>query len=221
MIELNKLKEIRKSLLIWQDARETTQEKEKYDMFGKVLDVIDQLEVAQQRITELEANHRKHAARLISDRVVLRERAETAEAELARRDAAAGEPFAYHYHYACVETSEGFQDWRYELSRECPPEWMVETGKIKDVKELFTAAQPSALPPEIVRNIDGLGFYKGQLIFAGDAGWYNRAIADAKALGCKAIKLPEFDGYKPHVVKELQAAFIQAVTKQGLTVEGD
>lgn len=36
-------------------------------------------------------------------------------------------PFAYSYRYAGCETCDGFQDWRWELSKEKPPEWMLET----------------------------------------------------------------------------------------------
>lgn len=50
-------------------------------------------------------------------------------------------PYAYSYNYAGCETCEGFQDWRKKLSRERPPEWMVETGKVTDLVELFTAPQ--------------------------------------------------------------------------------
>lgn len=56
-------------------------------------------------------------------------------------------PYAYSYNYAGCETREGFQDWRKELSRERPPEWMIETGKVTDLVELFTYPQkPVVLP---------------------------------------------------------------------------
>ncbi|WP_204773059.1 hypothetical protein [Escherichia coli] len=46
-------------------------------------------------------------------------------------------PVAYSYRYAGCETCEGFQDWRWELSKEKPPEWMLETGKVTNLVELF------------------------------------------------------------------------------------
>lgn len=46
-------------------------------------------------------------------------------------------PFAYSYRYAGCETCEGFQNWRWELSKERPPEWMMETGKVTNLVELF------------------------------------------------------------------------------------
>lgn len=59
-------------------------------------------------------------------------------------------PYAYSYNYAGCETCEGFQDWRKELSRERPPEWMVETGKVTDLVELFTTPQkPVVLPVRV------------------------------------------------------------------------
>lgn len=46
-------------------------------------------------------------------------------------------PVAYSYRYAGCETCDGFQDWRWELSKEKPPEWMLETGKVTNLVELF------------------------------------------------------------------------------------
>lgn len=63
------------------------------------------------------------------------------EAELAKLKGDAV-PFAFSYNYAGCETCEGFRDWRKELSKERPPEWMLETGKVTDLVELFTHAQP-------------------------------------------------------------------------------
>lgn len=57
-------------------------------------------------------------------------------------DNAAVKPFAYAYRYAGCETSDGFQDWREELSRERPADWMIETGKVTDLQELHIAASP-------------------------------------------------------------------------------
>ncbi|MGH8810377.1 MAG: hypothetical protein ACREXO_00140 [Advenella sp.] len=82
-------------------------------------------------------------------------------------------PYAYSYNYAGCETCEGFQDWRKELSRERPPEWMIETGKVTDLVELFTAQQKPVVPMAL------------------------------------------FDGYQPHIVRELQAAFKAAIEAAG------
>ena len=46
-------------------------------------------------------------------------------------------PVAYSYRYAGCETCEGFQDWRWELSKEKPPGWMLETEKVTNLVELF------------------------------------------------------------------------------------
>ncbi|WP_211046712.1 hypothetical protein [Pectobacterium versatile] len=53
-------------------------------------------------------------------------------------------PYAYAYQYAGCETCEGFQDWRSKLSKERPPEWMLEDGKVTDLIELFARAVPPA-----------------------------------------------------------------------------
>ncbi|CAM3715818.1 hypothetical protein BS639_17040 [Rouxiella silvae] len=78
-----------------------------------------------------------------------RQCAQKAEAELAKPKGDAV-PVAYLYQYAGCETCEGFRDWREELSRERPPEWMIKTGKVTGLVELFTHAQPVpvvVLPP--------------------------------------------------------------------------
>ncbi|QHJ79478.1 MAG: hypothetical protein [Caudoviricetes sp.] len=108
--------------------------------------------------SELEAERQRAGA--VPDHVItivnqqteileLTERADKAEAEIA---ALKGDqvPYAYSYNYAGCETCEGFQDWRKELSRERPPEWMVETGKVTDLVELFTAQQK---PVEVADSI--------------------------------------------------------------------
>lgn len=53
-------------------------------------------------------------------------------------------PVAYSYRYAWCETCEGFQDWRWELSKEKPPEWMLETGKVTNLVELFELPETTA-----------------------------------------------------------------------------
>lgn len=53
-------------------------------------------------------------------------------------------PVAYSYRYAGCETCDGFQDWRWELSKEKPPEWMIETGKVTNLIELFELPEAQA-----------------------------------------------------------------------------
>lgn len=158
-----------------------------------------ELEIARQRIAELEHNQELN----LKIKQAMFERFTRAEAELARRDAAAGEPVAWQF---LGDSGQWFSIH--------DPDEATKYGY--KVRGLFPATQPSALPPEMTRDVSNY-----DVVDHGFISGYNQAIADAKALGCKAIKLPEFDGYKPHVVKELQAAFIQAVTRQGLTVEGE
>ncbi|MCL6399103.1 hypothetical protein EXT62_19780 [Pectobacterium carotovorum subsp. carotovorum] len=58
-------------------------------------------------------------------------------------------PYAYAYQYAGCQTCEGFQDWRSELSKDRPPEWMLEDGKVTDLIELFARAVPPAISQKI------------------------------------------------------------------------
>ena len=62
-------------------------------------------------------------------------------------------PVAYSYRYAGCETCDGFQDWRWELSKEKPPEWMVETGKVTNLVELFERTEA----PAAIANIQAQG----------------------------------------------------------------
>jgi hypothetical protein len=113
--------------------------------------LLDQLEAERQRAAGSEeelhkALHREKAA----ERKFLAAQEEIAELK--------GDqvPYAYSYNYAGCETCEGFQDWRKELSRERPPEWMIETGKVTDLVELFTAPQkPVVLPMPFDINVAG------------------------------------------------------------------
>ncbi|MDE1511962.1 hypothetical protein PWJ72_21355 [Serratia nevei] len=58
-------------------------------------------------------------------------------------------PVAYDYQYAGVETCEGFGSWRNELTWDCPPDWMVETGKVKNLKPRYSQEYVSALLAEL------------------------------------------------------------------------
>ena len=118
----------------------------------RMLDRIVELESQIERIT---AQRLQENSLNLKVKLHLNERATNAEAEL---EALKGDrvPYAYSYNYAGCETCEGFQDWRKELSRERPPEWMVETGKVTDLVELFTGQQkPIVLPSKIT-----MGFKK-------------------------------------------------------------
>ena len=67
-------------------------------------------------------------------------------------------PVAYSYRYAGCETCDGFQDWRWELSKEKPPEWMLETGKVTNLVELFelheTTATNSFMAEVLAQGVD-------------------------------------------------------------------
>lgn len=82
MSDLNKLKELRNALLIWQDAHEPTQDKEQYDMFGEAIDAIDRLEAAEAECARLDRESQNLSNQLVS---CDRERVE-AKTKLAERD---------------------------------------------------------------------------------------------------------------------------------------
>lgn len=165
------------------------------------------------RIAELEAltehlnkaAHNEHAALV------------KAEAELARRDAVAGEPVGYEVITASGEVmtlckTESGQSY---LNMNCT------------LRPVFTSAQPSALPPEMENISDNPTADINPFI----DGW-NAAIQEAKALGCKAIKLPgfseliELSDCIPSVkdVSLWDAAIskcAEMLREQGFTVEGE
>ncbi len=141
-------------------------------------DLIDQLEAARQRIAVLEDKEFRSS----EIKKIMRERFEAAEAELARRDAAAGEPIAW--------INED------ELPENYPYDDMYPYSKV-DIVRLFpvfgpnTAAQLSALPPEVTHADGPCVVVNGQLnnAWATGANWMREKV---KELGCKpfVVKRP-------------------------------
>lgn len=128
-------------------------------------------------------------------------RALTAEAEIARRDAAAGEPVAYQIH-------SDLEGWR-----ECTPERYAEVsarplidGKYSGgwlLRKLHTAAQPAVLPADITFES------KGFVSLTSEDFAYNRALEDARKLGAqqqKVVEMPELQKWrKPDEVRAQSA----------------
>lgn len=114
------------------------------------------------------------------------DRAEVAEAEIARRDAAAGEPVAYQIH-------SDLEGWR-----ECTPERYAEMsarplvdGKHSgawSVRKLYTDAPPAVLPPEMFMS-DAI---KGKVTsdFMDGANWMRQQCL---ALGAQQQEVVELD----------------------------
>lgn len=92
-------------------------------------------------------------------------------------------PVAYSYRYAGCETCEGFQDWRDELSTEHPPEWMLETGKVENLRNLYPAPPvPELKLPEKV-SCDGFNPKEwGEARSLGQCEGWNACIYDFKRL---------------------------------------
>jgi hypothetical protein len=62
-------------------------------------------------------------------------------------------PVAFDYQIAgaCVSDYPNpvkWVDWRTELSCECPPDWMIEEGKVKDLKPRYSQEYVTALLAE-------------------------------------------------------------------------
>jgi len=181
---------------------------------GATVAVIDRLIAAEQRVAELEHNaayrEKRLQARLNackSVKAIWKERAWTAEEELARRDAAAGEPVVImHVDWHSAD------EYEFEIQQRMPD----------GAHKLFTAAQPFALPPEVPPHPSNDPFELGR------ATGYNQAIADAKSLGAKPVKLPPTDNQLAEVIRAWNraeypgpAAYDAMRKALGFTVEGD
>ncbi|WP_338570537.1 hypothetical protein VRB37_16610 [Erwinia billingiae] len=194
---------------------------------GDVITLFDRLEAAQQRIAELESRESR-ASKLVTDNETswqtLCLRLEAAEAELARRDAAAGE--AIHFYREHNPTNGMKTDW-IEVDS-------IQFGFLQDstdpdtaeFRTLYTAAQPLALQFDIEPLLErALKLHGLRTAEVGHSqlsdGFRNGARWAAKALGCKAIKLPEpyDDGHGNEWIP--RSATIQTLKALGFTVEGE
>ncbi|CVE51225.1 Uncharacterised protein [Serratia marcescens] len=58
-------------------------------------------------------------------------------------------PVAYDYQIASACIADGndkkWVDWNNKLTHECPPDWMVEDGKVTGIKPLYSQEYVSAL----------------------------------------------------------------------------
>lgn len=142
-IDLVKLKE-------WASAEYSTENpgkwllslKEVKYLSSSILTLIERLEAVERERDELEKVVdvcKKESARH-------REARQKAEAEIARRDAAAGEPVAWRYRFTGKPGSGPFtSEWKIVSTEdECNPTDCFER------QALYTAAQPAVLPPEKV-----------------------------------------------------------------------
>lgn len=141
----------------------------------QLLDEIDQLKADNAALRQTRADLSREGNKLESER-------DEARAELARRDAAAGEPFCTVF-VGCI----GADKYHFDI-----------TGKLPDgIYPLHTTAQPALLPPEIPMGVtDGVrhGILNGHPINPHRADGWNSCIQAAKALGCqleKVVKLPD------------------------------
>ncbi len=65
-------------------------------------------------------------------------------------------PVAYDYQIASACIADGndkkWVDWNNKLTHECPPDWMVEDGKVTGIKPLYSQEYVSALKHEAAVN---------------------------------------------------------------------
>lgn len=99
-------------------------------------------------------------------------------------------PVAYDYQYAGVETCEGFGSWRNELTWDCPPDWMVETGKVKNLKPRYSQEYVSALD-------DVAQYWIGQ-----SAEWKERAEAAEQRIAELEAKLSEMTTFRDNALNK-------------------
>ncbi|KYP84762.1 hypothetical protein WB66_11140 [bacteria symbiont BFo1 of Frankliniella occidentalis] len=156
-------------------------------------DLIDQLESAERERDELRAEQAEHDEQIarMESKFSLAKRAldsktarcEKAEAELRRRDAAAGEPVALRWRFIPMYSDVPFMHWTYIDNPKFFPDIRAMEGA--EIQEVFSVAPPAVLPSEKVSLNNGvIGFDEG----------YNQCLSDALALGAqqqKVVELPE------------------------------
>ncbi|GAB3400930.1 hypothetical protein GCM10027361_00480 [Erwinia aphidicola] len=147
-----------------------------------------ELEAAERERDELRAEQAEHDEQIarMESKFSLAKRAldsktarcEKAEAELRRRDAAAGEPVAWQYRVSAGPQT-GWSFWGYGKGREYEKSYQVEC------RPLYTAALPVVLPPDITFES------KGFVSLTSEDFAYNRALEDARKLGAQQQKVVE------------------------------
>lgn len=155
-------------------------------------DLIDQLESAERERDELRAEQAEHDEQIarMESKFSLAKRAldsktarcEKAEAELRRRDAAAGEAIGE------ILLGDYCDDGTRPASVVCLHD-QADWENFPDGTKLYTAAPPAVLPPEMKPEHD-----KYDVIDHGFIAGYNKCRADALALGAqqqKVVELPE------------------------------
>lgn len=144
----------------WQEHYSDPADKNNYDFFTALIAAVDRLEAAERERDELKqrlanSEHQLHMAELAKFNLRNQRRAQfskrrEAEAEIARRDAAAGEPVAWQYRY---NDGGGIGDW-YTVASESECNHLP----CFERRAIYTAAQPAVLPEleQDVKNIIGL-----------------------------------------------------------------
>ncbi|MCX2159559.1 hypothetical protein JDW12_11140 [Escherichia coli] len=111
-------------------------------------------------------------------------------------------PVAYSYRYAGCETCDGFQDWRWELSKEKPPEWMLETGKVTNLIELFELTETPATDAFLAEvkteaRKEGAYFVANRMLAAWEAGFIDDTAKNAADIARMILTSTEFMANAP------------------------
>jgi len=146
-------------------------------------DLIDQLESAERERDELRGKYQEVSGWY----AIMKARMSIAEAKLARRDAAAGEPVAYIIKGRFDKENgrdRGRLNWHGLRDRNAEDIAYYNLS----ATPLYTATQPAVLPPDITFES------KGFVSLTSEDFAYNRALEDARKLGAqqqKVVELPE------------------------------
>jgi hypothetical protein len=163
----------------WQDHYSDPADKKNHDFFTTLISAIERLEAAERERDELREDVKSYSEHLHYHI----DRQCKAEAELARRDAAAGEPVALRWRFIPMYSDVPFMDWTYIDNPKFFPDIRAMEGA--EIQEVFSVAPPAVLPSEKVSLNNGvIGFDEG----------YNQCLSDALALGAqqqKVVELPE------------------------------
>ncbi|HEI9833960.1 TPA: hypothetical protein SLN39_000971 [Serratia marcescens] len=135
-------------------------------------------------------------------------------------------PVAYDYQIAGACIADGHNengkwvDWNNKLSRYCPPDWMVEEGKVTGLKLLYSQEYVSALLAENERVARDLAARNGEI-----EGLRKRA-AELEAKLATPVRLPNknddefwFDGV--FQVAKFDRAVERAISAAGFKFVGD
>ncbi|MGP2939735.1 hypothetical protein [Serratia marcescens] len=134
-------------------------------------------------------------------------------------------PVAYDYQIAGACIADGHNengkwvDWNNKLSRYCPPDWMVEEGKVTELKPLYSQEYVSALLEDNERVARDLVARNGEIE------GLRKRVAELEAKLATPVRLKKVDSSNvPYAGDGFNAAVdycADRVRAAGFTVQGD